>query len=311
MMDFCGVFNLDAEKIENKGEDATTFKFDENGNGYMFVFDGSGGAGSEKHLDLDGEKSAYIASRACALYCTDYFKSKKDEAINVSEFAEQIYAYLLRINQTYPMESSESTLVDVLPTTICGAIIKNEKDEQDITFVWGGDSRGYIIDDDGLSQLTEDDVNSRDAYYNLFDDSIMSNRIHGNPNKSIFEIHTSHIRLQKRGIVICSTDGCYDYFNSPMVFEFLLITMLATSDSFEEAKSKLLDVLNDKSGDDCSLVAAFYGFSDYSEVREFTQKRFEFLNHDKDNFDERYWNENYKKNYYRYNSLRSEGVAEN
>lgn len=68
MIDFSGILCVDAEKIKDKGEDASTFKFDENGNGYMFVFDGCGGAGSERHVDLNEEKSAYIASRSCALF---------------------------------------------------------------------------------------------------------------------------------------------------------------------------------------------------------------------------------------------------
>lgn len=307
MIDFSGILCVDAEKIKDKGEDASIFKFDENGNGYMFVFDGCGGAGSEKHLDLNKEKSAYIASRSCALFL-DYYSNHQD-LLDVSRLGTELYYYLTNINKSYHMESSESTLVDVLPTTISGACVKFTKDELTANFIWAGDSRGYIIDKDGLSQVTEDDVNSEDAYSNLFDDFIMSNRIHGNSNKEMFKIHTTDVKLKDKCIVICATDGCYDYFNSPMVFEFFLITMMITSDNFSEAKEKLLDVLNDKSGDDCSLIAAFYGFSDYTEIREFLKKRFDILKADKDKFNESYWNENYKKHYYRYNKLRCESVA--
>lgn len=81
--------------------------------------------------------------------------------------------------------------------------------------------------------------------------------------------------------------------------------------SFAEAETKLLDVLNDESGDNCSLTAVFYGFEDYSEIKEFLKGRFEALNSYKNTFSESYWNRVYKENYYRYNRLRSEQVAGN
>lgn len=312
MLSFGGILYLDAEKIKNKGEDALTFKFDEHGNGYMSVFDGCGGAGSEKHSDLNNEKSAYIASRGCAYYF-DFLNQLKDSKDTINEFDlnKKLYSFLKNINEHYPMQSSESTLVDVLPTTLSGAIISNNSNSLSINFIWSGDSRGYIIDCDGISQVTEDDVDSEDAYYNLFDDSIMNNRIHGNSNKEIFQIHSTKIDLKSKSIVICSTDGCYDYFNSPMVFEFFLITMIITSDSFTEAEDKMLDILSEKSGDDCSLIATFYGFEDYTDIKTFLKSRFEFLNNDKENFSESYWNENYKKHYYRFNEMRSGTVAGN
>lgn len=305
MVNFSGILYLYTEKIKDKGEDTMTFKFDEQGNGYMAVFDGCGGAGSEEHIDLNERKSAYVASRSCAYYL-DYLNSRIDiNFLTDTEYLRnQIYSYLIKINDKYPMNYSESTLVDVLPTTICGAFIDNSSDNLYIKFIWAGDSRGYIIDEDGLSQITEDDVDSEDAYYNLFDDSMMNNRIQGNLDKEKFKLNCTEVKLKSKGIVICATDGCYDYFNSPMVFEFFILTILLTSDNFSDAEKKFSEILDEKSGDDYSLTAVFYGFSDYIEIKEFIQSRFEFLNQDKDLFDERYWNEKYKKHYYRYNRIR-------
>lgn len=303
MIDFGGILYIDAEKIDEQGEDAMIFQFDQRGNGYMCVFDGCGGAGSEKHPDLKGKKSAYIASRSSALF----FEHQENlNAVEPETLSRELYAYLTEVNRRYPMEGAESTLVDVLPTTLSGALISVEQEEIRVKFLWAGDSRGYVIDARGLSQVTEDDVDVEDAYRNLFDDAIMTNRIHGNQEKELFTIHTAEITLKDKGIVLCATDGCYDYFNSPMVFEFFLITMLYISESFAQAESRMLEVLDEKSGDDCSLTAAFYGFSDYGEVKEFLQERFAFLDGDKEQFTEAYWDEKYKKHYYRYNQLRSE-----
>lgn len=308
MAELSGILYLDAEKIQDKGEDSLTYRFGTDGNGYMFVFDGCGGAGSEKHSGLDGHKSAYVASRSCAMLL-DKLCSESLEFPDNPE--KTFFSFLKKINEVYPMETSRSTLVDILPTTISGTFIRNDGDFLDIDFIWAGDSRGYIIDADGLGQVTEDDVVSEDAYRNLFDDSVMTNRLHGNPDKELFTIHSAKVRHNGKCIIICATDGCYDYFNSPMVFEFFLITMMFTSGSFTESERKLLEILNEKSGDDCSLIAVFYGFNDYQEIRDFLRERFIALDGDKHIFSESYWNDSYKKNYYRFNQARSETSGNN
>ena len=301
-MEFGGVLYLDAEKIAGKGEDAQTFSFDEDGNGYMFVFDGCGGAGSEIHPGLGSATSARIASHACTLFFDNFFASgqKTDTAV----LSRQLHDYLRRINDAYPMDHAESTLIDVLPATVSGVMIGNTGESVCAGFVWAGDSRGYLLDSKGLTQVTEDDVDSPDAYQNLFDDAIMTNRVHGNPARPLFRLHAARVTVQEPCIVICATDGCYDYFKSPMVFEFFLISMLAASDSFAQAEEKLLEILHDRSGDDCSLIAAFYGFSDYAQVRAFLRERFEALSADKHSFNADYWENGYKQQYYRRNPRR-------
>ncbi len=306
-MDFSGILYIDAEKISHKGEDASVSKFDQSGNGYIFVFDGCGGAGSETHASLEHQKSAYLASRSCALFFEKYFRTL--DFSDTETVSRLLYEYLEKINHCYPMTYSESTLVDILPTTLSGAVIRTEQEDISVQFLWAGDSRGYVLDKDGLAQVTEDDVNSEDAYQNLSDDAIMTNRIHGNSSKPLFQIHSAEITLHKKGIIFCATDGCYDYFKSPMIFEFLIVMVLYYSTSFSQAEQQLLKILNENSGDDCSLTAVFYGFSDYDEIRKFVEKRFADLNQDKTSFDKDYWNQGYKQNYYRYNPLRSEQNA--
>lgn len=302
MMEFSGILYFCIEKRKDNGEDSLTFNFDNSGNGYMAVFDGSGGAGSEIHKGLSNRKSAYIASRVCS-YIFDDISRNINVNVNPDYVRDCIYNGLISVNEKFPMNDSKSSIIDVLPTTISAAIIKNNLSGIDIDFLWAGDSRGYIIDERGLAQVTYDDVDSKDSYYNIFDDSIMNNRIHGNFNKPKFELHQSKISIKSKAIVFCASDGCYDYLNSPMVFEFFLISMLIMSNSFEEAKEKMCELLKEKSGDDHTIAMAFYGFNDYSEVVSFLKDRFEFLNSEKDYFGEDYWNNKYKKNYYRYNSF--------
>lgn len=311
MLVFSGTMYLDAEKIEGCGEDALTYQLDENGNGYMFVFDGCGGAGSQKHIDLEGKKSAYVASRCCAFFSDHYLeRSTLHSSQGVDLFSEQLYSYLMSIDEQFPMESSESTLVDVLPTTISGINITNDDDCLSATYIWAGDSRGYIIDANGISQVTEDDVNSEDAFTNITDNSIMNNRIHGAAHKEPFTLHSTTIKMKEKCILLCATDGCYDYFNSPMVFEYLMLSVIMASGSYVEAESQLRQILKERSGDDCSMIIAFFGFEEYGEVKLLLHDRYQALDKDKDSFGasqgKMYWDLNYKTHYYRYNPLRSD-----
>lgn len=294
---FSGVLSFCFEKRADKGEDCYTYNLDQDGNGYIAVFDGSGGAGSEVHMSLNERPSAYIASRYGSYLFDEAMKKSIYES---SELENYIYEELKRLNINFPMNKSRSTMVDVLPTTLSSVIINNRGNKLSVKFLWAGDSRGYIIDESGIAQVTEDDVNSVDAYYNIFDDSIMNNRIHGNASKEKFTIHSKEIELEKKSIIFCASDGCYDYFSSPMVFELFIITMLCSSGNFEEAESKLKEILYKKAGDDCTLIMSFYGFDEYSDIVDFLQDRLKSLINDEKYFDEDYWNNKYKKNYYRY-----------
>ncbi len=309
MLEFSGIMYLDTEKITDCGEDAMTFGFDESGNGYMFVFDGCGGAGSQKHAELDNRKSAYIASRSCALFLDHYLgKSVIHSEKGLESFSEQMFLYLNRINDSFPMETTVSTLVDVLPTTISGIIISNDDNCLRGNYIWSGDSRGYIIDINGISQVTEDDVNSEDAFTNITDDSIMNNRIHGNKHKDMYLLHSAVLEMKDKCILICATDGCYDYFNSPMVFEYLILSIIIANNTFAEAEAHLNQILKERAGDDYSIILAFYGFEDFDSIKAYFHERYQTLDKDKEFFGglhgKTYWETQYKNNYYRFNPLR-------
>lgn len=306
-MEFGGVFHLVLESVPNKNEDAISFLFDQEGNGRMFVFDGCGGAGALLHESLNGEKSAYISARSAALLIDKLYPSPEfGGMVDSEELAKKLYRHLCELNEAYPMESFQpNTMYDVLPTAVTGAFIRSGKDEVQVQFLWAGDTRGFILDHDGLAQVTEDDVSARDAYHNISADGIHTNRVHGNQNKPPFVLHSTELTLKDKCVVICATDGCYDYFDSPMTFEFFLLAMMNLSKSFEEMRERLVKFLKRLSGDDCALAAAFYGFEDYADFKEFISDRFAFLHKDKEHFDQAYWEDKYKTHYYRLDPVRN------
>ena len=85
-----------------------------------------------------------------------------------------------------------------------------------------GDSRCYSFDSEGLHQLTKDDQNEElDAFESNTDQPPMCNAIQINKkkeeaNKRNFHINCRKYTLAEPFLILCSTDGCYDYCGSPM-----------------------------------------------------------------------------------------------
>ena len=75
-------------------------------------------------------------------------------------------------------------------------------------FYWCGDSRGYILDGNGLHQVTVDDVTVTDAMMNLREDAPMTNVASASRP---YEIHRKQVQLSEPAVVFAATDGCFGY----------------------------------------------------------------------------------------------------
>nr|MDQ6948520.1 hypothetical protein [Actinomycetota bacterium] len=140
---------------------------------------------------------------------------------------------------------------------------------------WAGDSRAYLFDpSSGAQQLTTDDIKSGgDAMRNLSDDSVMSNCISAST-----EFHISHraVELTAPFLVLCATDGCFGYVRSPMHFEHLILSCLATAEGPEEWRAALIANISAITGDDASLALVGVG-ADLAHNRELFAARTEEL----------------------------------
>lgn len=162
------------------------------------------------------------------------------------------------------------------PTTIAGVIFSKVSIEESpfsVLAFWSGDSRCFLLDSAGLKQLSIDDADKGDdALYSMQNDPKMSKYV-----TSSYDVNVNfreYELVDKRAMIIVATDGAFNYFRTPMHFEYYLLNCLYTSKSLEEFKVKLTSIVQDVTGDDVSFVLIPIGFSSFEEVRNYIENRY-------------------------------------
>lgn len=265
-MELNSIFSVADEMKPGNGEDCLYYEAVKDGF-IIASFDGLGGAGSRKYENYSGKTGAYIASRSICGAVKSWYRG--------SNIPGDLSNYLHRALSTCEMYADKSgrilgSLGKSFPTTIAmltGAIFKNSID---VTCYWAGDSRCYMLDEKGLHQLTEDDLDDEDAMSNLTNDGIMTNVVSASGE---FEIHIKEFSVKNPCILISATDGCFGYLHSPMEFEFLLTNTLTKSKNIQDWKIRLNDIFQEIAGDDYTLCVAVCGFKDFNSVKAYFEQR--------------------------------------
>lgn len=286
------IFCVAEEKVPDHGEDCYYYE-SKNDSFVIASFDGCGGSGSKKYANYSGKTGAYVASRAVcggvkSWFCDGGEDSKLreyvDKALYVcTGYADSVGRMLGSLGKAFP------TTASIIKSDLC-------KGKMEITLFWAGDSRCYMLDTDGLHQLTEDDLDGQDAMSNLTNDGVMTNVINASTG---FEIHSKKLTVEHPCLLITATDGCFGYLGSPMEFEYMLTNSLEGSQNILAWKKTLYQSMKEVSGDDYTLCVALCGFSDFEDVKStFAERnRFvydEYINSQKDVHD--MWNI-YKEKY--------------
>lgn len=268
------VINVFQEKIPGKGEDSILYSFSRFG-GIVGAFDGCGGSGAKKYEKYGGRTGAYMASRvvcgAVKDWFCDYLKAGEDTA-DASVLKSRIKSYLNCCRETggstTTMKGSLSkdfpTTAAVILTTIACGLLR-------VTCMWAGDSRCYLMDSDGLKQLTEDDLGGLDAMENLTADGVLTNVITASRD---FTIHQKTITLSKPCILFAATDGCFGYLSTPMEFEYLLLSTLLSADSVAAWENGLTSTLREIAGDDFTLSGMSFGFGSFLALKKSFYSRY-------------------------------------
>ena len=289
------VFSVAGEMKTNNGEDS--YLFDVAGNEFIIAaFDGLGGAGAKRYMNYSEKTGAYIASRAVCGGVMSWFQhSRKDK-----EF-ENYISDVLNICSKYadPAGRIMGSLGKSFPTT--AAVVKGSLggDGVNVTCYWAGDSRCYLIDANGLHQLTEDDLDGQDAMSNLSNDGVMTNTISAS---SPYVIHRKELNVSYPCILLTATDGCFGYLRSPMEFENLLTDSLVNSKNLKQWQQEIENRILAVTGDDYTLCVAVCGFNDYESIVEYIKNRnsYVFEKYVKCVTEPAILWEQYKKNYSKY-----------
>jgi serine/threonine protein phosphatase PrpC len=268
-------FNLG--KIPDQGEDSDPILRDGPDLGLLGVFDGMGGAGGTLYETPEGRRTgAYLASRIARdvveqrmldLLEPDWHLNGKAAARNLQHSVQQ--ALKQRLQELNPAPSSlRSRLIRALPTTMAVVALQRTQPGGPTWaghVFWAGDSRAYVFEPRGASQLSTDDLRDPgDALANLRRDSVVSNAMSADT-----EFHINHRRVELRSpfLVVCATDGCFGYVRTPMHFEYLVLSHLLEARNTEAWSSALQAEIAAVTGDDAAMSALGVG-ADLKEFQE-------------------------------------------
>lgn len=321
-------FMINGEMIEGCGEDSFYAASSEY-TSVLAVFDGCGGIGSRKYPRFSGHSGAYMSARAISGAMHDWFHDfdggmtldSQEIGTTMQDYFRNAVDFLHRIGDTSSSRLS-GMLVREFPSTAAVALARKTAgsgkkesevlkaggpDSQGIELhcLWAGDSRIYLLDEDGLAQLTVDDIADHDAMHNLRADGALTNMVAAD---GTFSLHHRVLRLKEPVVILASTDGCFGYLPTPMDFEDLLLSSLLQADcprSFEEAlRKEILEV----AGDDYTLGFMCFGFESFSALKNHFKKRSAGLlkkyirpmtENGSEEFAEKLWS-SYKNDYLRY-----------
>lgn len=282
------VIELSVPTIEGRGEDAYGSYLEEQGCS-LAVFDGCGGSGGQRYAAFQGHSGAYVASR---LAMRDYFRwymhfLKLNVELDGDTIAENLPAlknrFCKRLSHcreyadSYEQKSSavSGTLMKDFPTTMSAILCDYYDGVFSAGFLWAGNSRGYVLRENGLVQITVDDIaDTVDAMDSLRKDPPLTNFISAEGD---FELRGLHYRMELPVILITATDGCFDYFPSPMHFEYMLISAMAEADSYDGWRENIRGILAANASDDFSIVIGCFGFDDFESMKNRFQLRLQFL----------------------------------
>lgn len=276
-LDIVQVINKPA--MENLGEDSF-YCAKCSQSAIVSVFDGCGGLGARTYDSFQGHSGAYIASRTVSGAVRDwYHENHKKSWKNVQQLADNIDSYIrkaYKICEKYGVERLKirGSMVRKFPTTLALAYAECDREEILIHVLWAGDSRVYLLDKNGLAQLTKDDTDVEDALENLISDGAMTNVLSSDGN---YQINCKTIKLTEPGIIFAATDGCFGYIPSPMEFEYVLLKSLVGSSTPERFKKELRTRLSQYAGDDLALGLMSFCYGDFASTRKVFADRLTYI----------------------------------
>ena len=300
------LFRVYKEKIPENGEDSFCYSVHEDAL-LLGVFDGCGGSGAKRYVNYQDKTGAYIAARAVAGAVLTWFE-RCEPAASAGGNAQAIQLSIkkaLRLCKERSGRQGEmklrGSIAKEFPTTAAIAYCASAPRGISLDCYWAGDSRVYILDEDGLAQITRDDLDGLDALENI-------------SATKAFKLHSTRLTLRKPFLVFSASDGCFGYIPTPMEFEAYVIEHLLRSRSMTEFERSMCSGLEKIAGDDYSLVGASFGFGTYVGLQNSLKRRYQLLKkqyvHPLKNASSEetaaLWN-GYRGNYYRYLAVEEQG----
>ncbi len=272
------------EMISGGGEDSLICCFCES-KGIIGVFDGCGGLGARRYAEFENRTGADIGAAKAASSTLDWYDSLKliENKTNNFKLSDNLKR-ILRENFALLKKQSQIKNVSILkgslnnksfPTTLCCILFNFSniiKENVECIYLWAGDSRGYILDCNGLWQITKDDTTADvDGFVH---DAKLENVINADTD---FYINERNIFYKSKSLFIVSTDGGCTCFHTPMEFEYTILKSLIFSDSITEWQQKLSDDIIEIASDDYTVIIYSLGFENFAELKSYYMERLKYL----------------------------------
>lgn len=276
------------EKKPGRGEDAEPLVLyhDDSRQGLLAVCDGVGGAGVQvagRTLGGTERSGAWVSSRAVRLAVEQYFV-RQVRSDGMREPAEtQDFAPWQGLTEPEPptlRENIDSVLGELrnparsriggtmqreLPSTLAAILFRERAADLQLQVQWAGDSRCYLMTAAaGLQQLSRDDTEIPDALSSLEQDPPMSNQIAADGH---YEVRSAQELAAAPCVLLCATDGFFNYVQTPAHFEYIVLEALSASADPAEWGELLARKVQDYTQDDASLALVAAGYKDLGELR--------------------------------------------
>lgn len=265
------------EKIRHKGEDGFAFCINDRA-AMISVFDGCGGIGARQYAEYQNHTGAYIAARILSGTIKNWFENwsisevKGEEYYLADSIKENFDNALMSVQNSVQNRSKlKGGMQKDFPSTAAICVIRQTQDSLQSNVIWCGDSRVYYMNNKGLYQLSDDDIDGQDAMTNLYNDGAMTNVISASKPYKLNEFVISDIK--KKGMYFVATDGCFGYLLSPMHFEYLLLSTLVDSKSFDEWEKELDRQFSKYGADDSTFCGVLVGFDNFEELKAYYRQR--------------------------------------
>lgn len=264
------IFCVYKEKIAGAGEDSFCYQMGEQ-KLLLGAFDGCGGSGARKYAGYRNRTGAYIASRAVAgavqwLFDNDLFTDDGEEnARRIHDVMVKSLAVCKAHSGAEGSSKLRGSMAKAFPTTAAIVLCTARSGAISLDCYWAGDSRVYLLDEDGLAQITDDDLDGLDAYENISGDGVLTNVV--SADKS-FQVHFCRVSSAKPFLVFAATDGCFGYIPTPMEFESFLLENLFAATSMAQFERRISRSLEKIAGDDYTLAGAAFGYETFPALQQ-------------------------------------------
>ena len=260
------------EKREGHGEDSPPLSIVKDEFYAVGVFDGMGGSGAAicKSEFGDDHTKAYVASRIILEAINNYIENTSDvRCINSDGIRFTARGRLEQEKSSYPTKASglRSKLVRDYPTTLAiTTALKNEDESYVVNSYWAGDSRNYLWTEEGFYQISKDDLDTElDPLENLRNDGALSNCICADRE---FYINNKTIQVPGKFVILSASDGCFNYFATPMHFQEVLLTGLRLSENVDDWETFCKKEFSAVTGDDVSISLLAIGFESFTDLKD-------------------------------------------